>query len=155
MILRRIDAVAHEDDGSVYVDGRRTGLVLGQVVFAVLQVDGRATGRNQGKAGLIDLCVHGHERDLLKIGSILARGPGAGQSELGGDVFCRQLAPSRTWAASLQQIAGQKADVSTDLLRIDACSSLARSGWDAGDCRHLGHRRLLGLQSKPEQSRKR
>ncbi len=37
LILRRIDPVTHEDDGSVQVDARRTGLVLGHVVFAILQ----------------------------------------------------------------------------------------------------------------------
>ena len=47
LILRRIDAVAHEDDGSVDVVARCTGLVLGHVVFAVLQVDGRASGWEQ------------------------------------------------------------------------------------------------------------
>ncbi len=133
----------------------RAGLVLGQVVVAVLQVDGRATGRDQGEAGLIHLCVHSHERDLLKIGAIFTRGPGAGKRELGGDVFRCQLASAGTRAATLQQIAGQKADVSPNLLRIDACGSLTGSGRDAGDRRHFGHRQLLGLQSKPEQSRER
>jgi hypothetical protein len=102
--------------------------------------------------------VHGHERDVLEIGAILTRGPGAGKRELTGDVFCRQLASVCARAAPLQQVAGQIADVSANPGRIDACGGLTGNGWDAGDRRHCGHRQdvglrgLLGLQSKAEQS---
>ncbi len=72
--------------------------------------------------------MHGHQRDSLEIGAILARRLRSGQSELGGDVFCRQLAPSLARAAAFEQIAGQKADVGADLFRIDARRSLAGGG---------------------------
>jgi hypothetical protein len=74
LILGRVDAVAHEDDGSVQVHAGRTGLIFDDKVFAVLQLDGGSLGGDKGKAGLVDVGVHGHERDSLEISAVLARG---------------------------------------------------------------------------------
>src|ERR1035437_9736056 len=116
VVLRRVDAVAHKDDGRVEVGCGLAGLVFGDNLGTVNQIDRSAACGDKRNAGLVILVVYGEKRDLLKIRSVVARRLQTVQGKLRGNVLRRQRVAARSGAASVKQVKRKEAHVGANLL---------------------------------------
>ena len=125
LILRRLNAIANKDNGRVNVRCRSAGLILGDVILAILQLDRSAILRLQRKAGLILQRVHRQQRNLLEIRAVLACRLKSRQHELSSDILRSYFRSAQPRTPPFQQIVRKKANMGANLFRVNRRSRLA------------------------------
>ena len=147
VVLGRVDAVSDKDNRSVEIGVGLAGLILGDNLSAVGEIDGpsglshhgrRELGWHEGEVGLVFNGVDGHKRNSLEVSAVVACGLDAGESKLRGDVFGGQLCTTLAGTAALKQVEREEADVSADLRWINGGSGGACSRGKAVDFRNSG-----------------
>ena len=135
VVLWSVNAVSDEDNGGIEVGAGLPGLVLGDDLCAVCQIDGISLFRNQREFGFVFDGMHGHQGNALKVGAIVSGWLDTGHGELGCNVFGGQFRAARAGAAAFQQVKREKTYMGAHLLGIDGCGGCARGLRQTGNFR--------------------
>ena len=101
---------------------------MGHIFGEQLEFPGTPVGGNQRKCGFRRRSDADHG-DLLHVGAVVAGGLQAVQGELRGNVLRRNIAAALPGAAPFEQVVGQEAHMSADVLSIDFLKCSNRGRW--------------------------
>ena len=114
-VFGRMNSVANKNDWRIDVRHRLAGLVFGDDVGAINEIDGLALHRHEEESRLVLDGVNSDKWYALEIGAVVTCGLDAGKSKLSGDVFGCEFAAASSGAPAFEQVKRKKANMGANI----------------------------------------